>query len=109
MGGYAVWSLAYRNPNRFAAIVPICGSSGTGVAPKIKHIPTWVFHGALDRAISVNASRKMVDALRACAAPVTYTEYADGEHNVWDRAYRDPGLFKWMLEQRLPPGEAVDP
>lgn len=102
MGGYAVWSLAARYPDRFAAIIPICGSTGTGIAATIKHIPAWVFHGALDQAVSVNASRKIVAALRACGAPVTYTEYTDGAHNVWDRAYREPELFEWMLVQHLP-------
>ena len=100
MGGYAVWDLALANPHRFAALMPICGRGYPRRAKEVKHLPAWVFHGALDQAISVRASRKMVKALRMCDAPVIYTEYADGAHAVWDRAYGEPDLFQWLLQQR---------
>ncbi len=35
-------------PDRFAAIVPICGRVDPEDASKIKDIPIWVFHGAKD-------------------------------------------------------------
>ena len=88
--------------NRFAAIVPICGQGDPYSAERISHLPTWVFHGARDSAISVEASREMVKALRACGAPVKYTEYRFAGHDSWTRAYRSPDLFEWLLEQRLP-------
>jgi predicted peptidase len=109
MGGFAVWDLAYAHPHRFAAIVPICGRGSPARAATIKHLPAWVFHGAQDRAITVKASRKMVEALRACGATVRYTEYPDGEHNVWDRAYADPALVEWLLAQRRPDDAAPAP
>ena len=30
---------------------------------------------------------------------VRYTEYEDGAHDVWDRAYADPELTAWLLKQ----------
>ncbi|NQU41029.1 MAG: dienelactone hydrolase family protein [Lentisphaerae bacterium] len=105
MGGFAVWNFAMAHPNRFAAIVPICGRGRTSGAKTIRQLPIWVFHGEQDEAISVKASRKMVKALRAVGSPVKYTEYADGGHDVWTQAYRTPELFEWLLEQRLPDSE----
>src|SRR5215218_7151510 len=57
MGGYGTWSLAAEMPDKWAAIVPICGGvrdkSVDEVAAKIKDIPTWVFHGDQDPAVPV--------------------------------------------------------
>ena len=48
MGGYGTWKLAAAYPDRFAAIIPICGGGDPKTAEKIKHLPIWVFHGAKD-------------------------------------------------------------
>jgi predicted peptidase len=45
-GGFGVWSLAARYPNRWAAIVPICGGGDPHCAESIQHIPCWCFHVA---------------------------------------------------------------
>ena len=46
MGGFGTWSLAAYQPNRFAAIVPICGGGEVYWADTLAHIPAWAFHGA---------------------------------------------------------------
>ena len=43
----------------------------------------------------------MFQALRDEGGDVRYWEYAGIKHNVWDRAYAEPQLPRWMLEQRL--------
>jgi predicted peptidase len=44
-GGSAVWEWAARNPDRWAAIVPI-SSAGCDpeLIPRFRHIPCWCFH-----------------------------------------------------------------
>ena len=42
----------------------------------------------------------MAEALRRAGADVRYTEYPDAGHDCWDRAYGEPELWKWLLEQR---------
>jgi len=42
MGGFGTWALAAYQPNRFAAIVPICGGGDPSSAKRIAHIPAWV-------------------------------------------------------------------
>jgi dipeptidyl aminopeptidase/acylaminoacyl peptidase len=44
------------------------------IAGRIRSLPTWVWHGAADGVVPVEESRRMVEALRAVGAEVTYTE-----------------------------------
>ncbi len=121
MGGYGAWDLALDEPERFAALVPVCGGlrpsaslrkfgpaavalrSATmhaRAAATLAHIPTWVFHGDADPIIPVEESREMVEAMRGAGANVQYTEYPGVGHNSWDPAYAEAGLWEWMFAQR---------
>ncbi|MBO0699410.1 MAG: dienelactone hydrolase family protein, partial [Zavarzinella sp.] len=79
MGGFGTWSLAAAMPDKWAAIVPICGGvrgkTADEVAAKIKDIPAWVFHGDKDPAVPVAQSRDMVKALEKAGGHPKYTEY----------------------------------
>jgi hypothetical protein len=46
-------------------------------------------------------TRAVVRALRAMGGQPDYTEYADGGHVIWPRAYAERELLPWMLRQRL--------
>jgi predicted peptidase len=101
MGGAGTWTLAGAYPERFAAIVPICGGGDPADAPKLKDIPVWVFHGAKDEAVPVSRSEEMVKALReAGATTVEFTVYPDAEHDSWTDTYANPKLYEWLLQQR---------
>ena len=102
MGGFGTWSLAERYPKKWAAIVPICGGGNPKAAAKIKDIPCWCFHGDADKAVKVDFSRKMIQALKdAGAKEVRYDEYKGVGHNSWDRAYNTSELYPWLLKQQL--------
>lgn len=100
LGGYGTWSLAAKYPDRWAAIVPICGGGNTDVAPKIKDIPCWCFHGDADQTVKVDRSREMIKALKDAGASPKYTEYPGVGHNSWDKAYATKELYTWLLEQK---------
>jgi len=108
MGGFGTWLLAVQQPERFAAIVPICGGfdrnfAGMPIdraAKRIAAIPQWIFHGDADDIVTVDQSRQMVKALRKAGANIRYTEYAGVAHNSWDRAYAEGELMPWLLTQR---------
>lgn len=68
MGGSGAWHLALQHPDRFAALVPVCG---------------WLA-GASARA-------------HALAADVRYTEYPGVGHSSWRQAYAEPALYPWLL------------
>ena len=99
MGGSGTWSIAAALPDRFAAIVPICGRGNPETAAKIKHLPTWTVVGDLD-SNPLASLRVIDDALRALGASVHQTEYRNVPHNSWDRGYNDPTLIEWMLGQK---------
>jgi predicted peptidase len=101
MGGFGTWTLAAAFPDRWAAIVPICGGGSPATAEKIKNIPCWCFHGDADKTVPVENSRKMIKALEAAGAKPKYTEYPGVDHNSWDRAYGTAELYEWMLQQSL--------
>jgi predicted peptidase len=62
MGGYGTWALAMKYPDEFAAIAPVCGGGDTANAWKLRNIPVWNFHGALDNVVPIAGSRNMVAA-----------------------------------------------
>jgi predicted peptidase len=108
MGGFGAWEFALRYPRRFAAIVPIAGGfrHQSNATPEnicdLTELPVWVFHGARDINVVPRQSKDMVDALKACGGNVKFTLYPDADHAAsWTRAYADPELYKWLLEQRL--------
>jgi len=98
MGGYGSWRLAADHPERFAAVVPICGAGQTEDAGKLKELPIWVWHGTEDRAVALENSTKMVEAIKAAGGTkVRYTILEHVGHNSWEAAYATPELYSWML------------
>ncbi len=105
MGGYGTWHLAAAQPDRFAAIAPICGGgiSFAGFPEKvsvIKHVPVWAFHGAKDPAVPLEESVRMVEALRASGGDVRLTVYPEAAHDSWTQTYDNPELYAWFLRHR---------
>ena len=100
MGGFGTWSLAAAHPERFAAIVPVCGGGNPADAPKLAALPIWAFHGAKDPTVPVQRSREMVAAARAAGGNVKYTEYPEAQHDCWTETYSNPELYKWLLAQK---------
>jgi predicted peptidase len=101
MGGSGTWSLATAHPEKWAAIVPICGRGDLRLAAKIKDLPCWCFHGEADPTVRVELSREMIKALKAAGGDPKYTEYPGVGHNSWTKAYATTELYEWLLKQRL--------
>ena len=102
MGGYGTWYLAARHPERFAAIVPICGGGEPWNACALKDVPTWVFHGARDTVVRPEESQKMVEALGACGGDVKFTLYPNAGHDAWTETYNNPEVYDWFLQYPQP-------
>jgi len=105
MGGYGSWHFATLYPNRFAAVVPICGGGIPmyGFPERVsvlKNVPIWVFHGAKDAVVPLEESQKMVDVLRESGSDIQFTIYPDAEHDSWTETYENPKLYDWLLSQR---------
>lgn len=119
MGGYGTWELALMQPQRFAALVPICGAilppnderdlyvsalanlpdPYAALATRLRHVPIWIFHGAKDDLVLPDDDRKIIAAMRVADADARYTEFPDANHNAWDPAYALPELWQWLFAQ----------
>ena len=97
MGGSGSWGLAAAHPERFRAVVPICGGARTETVETLKAVPVWSIVGDADGDRTVLSGRAMVEALRAAGGAAKLTEYRGVGHNSWDRAYNDPRVIDWML------------
>lgn len=100
MGGFGTWATAAVAPDRFAAIVPICGGGNTADAEKLKGMPIWVFHGAQDKVVPPSRSEMMIEAVKKAGGEVKYTLYPDAAHDSWTATYDNPELYKWLLEHK---------
>jgi predicted peptidase len=100
MGAYGVWTWACHDPQRFAAIAPLAGEGNDDLAPRLKHVPVWAFHGALDPAVSLAEEERMVKAVQRAGGNAKLTVYVDGKHDIWTRTYGNPELYQWLLNHR---------
>lgn len=112
MGGYGSWSVGLKNPERFAAIVPICGGGSIVdillVAPEKKpallRLGVWAFHGALDPTVPLAQSETMITALKkAGVTDVKFTVYPGAKHDSWTETFNNPELYAWLLRHELVP------
>ena len=99
MGGFGTWDLAARMPDRFAAILPICGGGDDHVAARIAALPIWCFHGDADMTVPVDRSRIMIAAVKAAGGRPIYSELPGVGHDSWTPAYRDGFVLDWLFSQ----------
>ncbi len=123
LGGYGVWELARTYPHVFAAIAPVCGGIFWSYQPQrwqepelpaeyahaLAHTPAWLFHGADDNVVSPRQSVLMFEAMKAAGANVRFWEYEKVRHNVWERAYSEPELPRWLFSHHLAQDSSIPP
>ena len=109
MGGFGSWDLVSRQPDWFAAVVPICGGGDPSFAPRIaaSGVPIWTVHGDADRVVPVDLTRAMVRAIRKADGRIGYSELPGVRHDSWRFGYGGEGPLEWMLAQRLPTTEGT--
>jgi predicted peptidase len=126
MGGSGAYRIAYRWPDRFAAIISVAGRvvpappntpaeidrdrrtnlflAATdpfgALAGRLKSIPIWLLHGDADERVPVGESRQLAAALKSVGAAVRYTEYPGVDHGaVAQRASAEDGVLDWLFAQ----------
>ncbi len=107
-GGFGTFRWAAREPNRFAAIAPICGGGWFHYGKNLKDVPAWIFHGDADPVVPLRLSQEMAEAIRAQGGNPKVTIYEGVGHDSWTRTYNNPELYQWLLSKKLsdrPPAE----
>jgi predicted peptidase len=109
MGGYGTWDLGLNHPERFAAIVPICGGGelisillAEGQRGKaLKSLGVWAFHGGKDPIVPLDESQRMVALLKKIGnQDVKLTVYPEAGHDSWTETYNNPDLYEWLLRHQ---------
>ena len=110
MGGFGSWAWAAANPERFAAVVPICGG-GDPIPVRLMSgrrrdalakLPIWCFHGAKDNVVALAESQRMIDAYKSIGNEVRLTVYPEAGHDSWTETYANPELYSWLSQHARP-------
>lgn len=124
-GGHGCLALADRAPDRFCAVVAVCGyvlsprleTSKQGatlsfaedsrareflssLATRLEGTPVRLYHGGRDPVVPARQSELIDEVFRAAGVPVRLRIFAELEHNSWDAAYAESGLADWLLARR---------
>ncbi len=100
MGGYTIWELGMSMPERFAAIVPICGGGMYWNAGRLVNVPVWAFHGGKDPVVRVEESEKMVNAVNKRGGNAKLTIYPENGHDAWTDTFSNPAVYEWLLSHK---------
>ena len=100
MGGTGTWMLAMAEPDRFAAIAPICGSGICWNGQIISKLPIYIYHGDCDEIVPITESMAMLKGVNKHGGNAQLKVCYGVGHNAWDYAYAGDELYKWMLSKR---------
>ena len=100
MGGPGALYLAYKYPDRFAAVVAISPLSPiTAWANQLRSVPLWIIHGVKDGAAPIKDSEELVQAIGQSGGHPRFTPLADRDHFMLD-FYDKNEVFDWMTEHQ---------
>ncbi len=101
MGGFATWDLLTRNPDMFAAAIPVAGAGDPSVVGKLSGTSIWIFHGTADEAVPFASGQAMYDALTAAGrTDVKFTKFEGAGHGIWSKTADTDGLYDWLFSCR---------
>ena len=99
MGGYGVWQTAVAYPDKFAALVPLCGGcDDSAQVCRIKQVPIWTFHGIADDVVSISETERLVRRLHDCGGNVKFTRLEKEGHGI-QYLFEDQAIYDWLLKQ----------
>lgn len=107
MGGHGTWSWAQDHPKRWAAIAPLCGAGSPKKAKlRLKHMPIWIFHGALDETVPVERAESVIRVLRPVNENLRVSIFPDQGHGI-GAVYQSPALYVWFLTNSKDPKKSI--
>ena len=123
LGGYGAWELARLHPHRWAAVAIAAGGVFWSYAPErwqqantlpaeyaraLGRTPVWLFHGTDDPVVAPRQSELMFEAFKTAGGRIRLWLYQGLKHDCWTRAYNEPELPRWLLENRLESNRVED-
>lgn len=100
MGGTGTWMLGMAAPERFACMVPVCGSGICWNVKNLLQMPIYMYHGDCDEGVPITESTTMLKAINKRGGNAQLKICYGVGHNVWNQAYSDEELLEWILAQK---------
>jgi predicted peptidase len=100
MGGRGALYLAYRLPQRFAAVLalsPLSPISAWG--GKLAKVPIWIFHGEADSLAPVIDTKELSRSIEAAGGHPRVDILPKRDHFILD-IYDRPDVYKWLIQQK---------
>ena len=107
-GGCSTFELGAKYPEKWAALVVVCGAGRREDALRLRRLPIRIYHGEKDDVVPPSGGHRYDDVgtggrdMAKLLPHATYTEFAGADHFIWDRVYGDAGLWDWLFAQRRP-------
>ena len=99
MGGFSVVQTVAAYPDLFAAVVPISGGGNPADGEKLRSLPVWAFHGAIDKTVPLNQSEQMIDAIDKAGGKAKLTVLPNVGHSICDTVCSRADLWQWLIKQ----------
>ena len=117
-GGHGAIQFASMHGDRFRAAAPVCGyvqrfwedgkrnsrpkpewAARSAFAESFEGTPVWLLHGGKDNVVPPAESEWLHEALQDAGMTSKLTVFPNDNHNSWDSAYRQSGLWEWLVDQ----------
>ena len=102
MGGRGAWYLAYRYPERFAAIAPVAAFQPIthwAASGRLRTVPVRAYHGDTDDLASFRDATALHEAMQAVGGESELVVLEGRNHFISD-VFEDPELYRWLLKHR---------
>jgi predicted peptidase len=108
MGGRGAWYLAYRYPDRFAAVAPVAAFqpiSHWASSGRLGRVPVRAYHGDEDPLAPFADAVRMHEGLNAASGLSELVRLSGRDHFIAD-IMEDLSLYEWLLQHRRHGGES---
>ena len=100
MGGRGALYVAYRFPQRFAAILALSPLSPiTAWGEKLAKVPLWILHGDADSIAQVADTKELARSIEAAGGHPRIEILPARDHSLLD-IYERPDIYKWLIQQK---------
>jgi predicted peptidase len=98
MGGRGALYLAYRQPQRFAAVIALSPLSPiTAWNENLAKVPLWILHGKTDTLAPVAETQELVRGIEAAGGHPRLDILPERDHFILD-IYDWPELYEWLIK-----------
>lgn len=103
MGGFGTWRMGLNFPDKFAAMAPFAGWTGTNYLENLRNLPTLIVHGNLDNSVPIGMAQQAAATLEKLGYPVRFDILDGGGHdalNVWTQATGAERIYEYFRQYR---------